>query len=111
MRSFAETYVVVRSVPFHCTLDPEVKPDPNTVILNAGPAAATEVGDTELTLAVQPAMIPSRQITGTQESGGASRNGHLPSFAVRTSRARISIPYVLLVSDAGNAALIASGKA
>src|SRR5215469_17099582 len=58
--SVAETYVVDRLVPFHCTVDEPAKPDPSTVILNAGPAAATEVGEIEVTRAVQPATTPSR---------------------------------------------------
>ena len=81
-------------VPFHCTVDPEVNPDPNTVILNAGPAAATEVGDTELTFAVQPARAPSRMAVGANKSDGGPRNDHRPHFAAHTCSADISIPYV-----------------
>ena len=44
----ALTNVVVSAAPFHCTTEPETKPEPFTVMVNA-PAPATAVdGDSEV---------------------------------------------------------------
>jgi hypothetical protein len=40
----ARTKVVVRLLPFHCTIDPVVNPDPFTVRVKAAPPAVREVG-------------------------------------------------------------------
>jgi hypothetical protein len=50
----ALTYVVVRGVPFHCTIDPVTKPIPFTVRVKAGPPAVAVVG---LRLVIDNALI------------------------------------------------------
>ena len=42
------TNVVVSWVPFHCTDEPDTKPDPFTVNVSAAPPAATLLGDRAL---------------------------------------------------------------
>lgn len=91
-----------REEPFHCTVDPLEKPDPSTVILNAGPAAATWFGEIELTFAVQPART-SAMVGGTSKTDGPARHLHPPRFAVDTCRADIcnSLHYILVSSPRG----------
>ena len=40
----AETYVVVRLLPFHCATDPDTKLDPFKVSVNPAPPALADVG-------------------------------------------------------------------
>lgn len=91
-----------REEPFHCTVEPLEKPDPSTVILNAGPAAATWLGEIELTFAVQPART-STMAGGKSKPDGPPRNLHPPRFAIWTSRADISnsLRYILVSSPPG----------
>ena len=42
------TNVVVLAAPFHCTTEPETKPVPLMVRVNAPPAAGTALGEIEL---------------------------------------------------------------
>ena len=60
-----ERTVVVRSNPFHLTLDPETKPVPVTVRVNAAPPAVADEGESEvmvgvglLTVKVFPVDVP-----------------------------------------------------
>jgi hypothetical protein len=41
------TYVVLWLVPFHCTIEPGVKPLPLTVNVKAAPAALTDEGESD----------------------------------------------------------------
>ena len=61
----AETTVVVRSAPFHRTLEPETKPVPLTVRVNPAPPAVADEGESEvmegvglLTVNVFPVEVP-----------------------------------------------------
>src|SRR5712691_136698 len=53
----AETNVVVRALPFHCTVEPEMKLLPFTVSANVGPPAAAAAG-------LSPVVVGTGFVTG-----------------------------------------------
>src|SRR5438067_5462288 len=65
VRRVSLTKVVGRALPFHCTVEPETKPEPSTVSVNAGPPAAAVLGVSESTDGPLDAVPPSRTMRPT----------------------------------------------
>src|SRR5882724_11049615 len=69
--SVAEINVVVRAEPFHCTTEELANPDPATSSVNAGPPAAANVGDNDVSTAglmvnvIPPEVAPPGLLTVT----------------------------------------------
>ena len=65
MSLVALTNVVVRAVPFHRTTEPETKPSPLTVSVNAGPPTAALFGDSDVSVGTLAVAAVIRTIDAT----------------------------------------------
>jgi hypothetical protein len=93
----AETKVVGRSLPFHCTIDdPLINPVPLTVRVKAAPPAFREVGLMLVIVAAWAGPKGSRAVRRrSRHPASAGRPDHRDDFARRRERADGCIVFVL----------------